>query len=204
MAYTSFKKLEQLRKAFGIEEIQGKWLPESLAPVNISAHLLQNLLDAQDESLRTEKAKSEYVIAPILKELRRNNPNRFSSFSGFELSVDKSRGLTGFCDFVLSSIPHKAEITAPIFCLVEAKKDNIEMGMAQCGAEMYAAKLYNDQEGKPKKIIFGCVTTAFLWCFLKLEDNILYIDPNYVPLTFNEPNAVLAVLQWVLDEGMKQ
>ena len=204
MAYTSFKKLEQLRKAFGIEEIQSKWLPEYLAPVNISAHLLQNLSDAQDESLRTEKAKSEYVIAPILKELRRNNPNRFSSFSGFELSVDKSRGLTGFCDFVLSSVPHKAEITAPIFCLVEAKKDNIEVGMAQCGAEMYAAKLYNDQEGKPKKIIFGCVTTAFVWCFLKLEDNILYIDPNYVPLTFHEPNAVLAVLQWVLDEGMKQ
>ena len=204
MAYTEFKKLEHLQTRLGVDAIQKQWLPTSFVPVQPSLILLQYLTDAKDESLRTEKAKSEYVIAPVIKELRRNNPNRFSSFSGFELLVDKSLGLNGFCDYILSSVPFKPEITAPIFCLVEAKKDNIENGIAQCGAEMYAAKLFNEQRGKPKKIIFGCVTTAFLWCFLKLEDNILYIDPNYIPLTFNEPNAVLAVLQWVLDEGMKQ
>ena len=204
MAYTGYSKLEQLQKKLGIATNQIEWLPAKFLEVKPSAILLQYLADAKLESLRTEKAKSEYVIAPVIKELRRNNPNRFSSFSGFELSVDKSLGLTGFCDFVLSSEPFKAEITAPIFCLVEAKKDNIEKGISQCGAEMHAAKLYNEQEGKPKKIIFGCVTTAFVWCFLKLEDNILYIDPNYVPLTFTEPDPVLAVLQWVLDEGMKQ
>ena len=204
MAYTEFKKLEHLQTRLGVDGIQKQWLPASFTPVPPSAILLQYLTDAKDESLRTEKAKSEYVITPIIKELRRNNPNRFSSFSGFELLVDKSLGLNGFCDYILSSVPFKPEITAPIFCLVEAKKDNIENGIAQCGAEMHAAKLFNEQRGKPKKIIFGCVTTAFLWCFLKLEDNILYIDPNYIPLTFNEPNAVLAVLQWVLDEGMKQ
>ncbi|NJN33806.1 MAG: hypothetical protein HC817_05680 [Saprospiraceae bacterium] len=203
MAYTQFKKLDQLRKAFGIEETQGRWLPTTLPSVKISNHLLENLRDAEEESLRTEKAKSEYVIAPILKELRRNNPNKFSTFSGFEMSVDKSRGLTGFCDFLLSAIPRKAEITAPIFCLVEAKKDDVEKGTAQCGAEMYAAKLYNEQEGRPRKIIYGCVTTAFSWCFLKLEDNTLFIDPNYVPLTFTNPQPVLATLQWVLDEGLK-
>lgn len=204
MAYTSYSKLEQLQKKLGISTNQIEWLPATFSVVKPSSILLQYLADAKLESLRTEKAKSEYVIAPIIKELRRNNPNRFSSFSGFELSVDKSLGLTGFCDFVLSSEPFKAEITAPIFCLVEAKKDNIERGISQCGAEMHAAKLYNEQEGKPKKIIFGCVTTAFVWCFLKLEDSILYIDPNYIPLTFNEPDAVLGVMQWVLDEGMKQ
>jgi hypothetical protein len=202
MAYTSFRKLEQLRKSFGIEDIQSQWMPKTFTPVNVSDHLLQNLLDAQEESLRTEKAKSEYVIAPILKELRRNNRNRFSSFSGFELSVDKERGLTGFCDFILSAEPNKVEISAPIFCLVEAKKDDVEKGTAQCGAEMYAAKLYNEQEGKPRKVIYGCVTTAFSWCFLKLEDNTLYIDPNYIPLTFTEPHRILAALQWVLEKSL--
>jgi hypothetical protein len=204
MAYTQFKKLEQLQMSFGIETNQIEWLPNSLAGIKPSPILLQYLADAKLESLRTEKAKSEYVIAPVIKELRRNNPNRFSSFSGFELSVDKSRGLTGFCDFILSSVPFKAEITAPIFCLVEAKKDDIEKGTAQCGAEMYASQLYNEKKGTPKKIIFGCVTTAFSWCFLKLEDHTLSIDPNYIPLTFTEPDKVLAVLQWVLEEGLKQ
>ena len=126
MAYTGYSKLEHLQKRLGIATNQMEWLPATFVAVKPSSILLQYLADAKLESLRTEKAKSEYVIAPIIKELRRNNPNRFSSFSGFELSVDKSLGLTGFCDFVLSSEPFKAEITAPIFCLVEAKKDNIE------------------------------------------------------------------------------
>jgi hypothetical protein len=60
-------------------------------------------------------------------------------FSGFELVVDKAQGLTDFCDFILSQNAQRMEITAPIFCLVEAKKAEIENGLAQCGAEMYAS-----------------------------------------------------------------
>jgi hypothetical protein len=119
------------------------------------------------------------------------------------MSVDKSKGLSGFCDYVLSAVPQKMDITAPIFCLVEAKRDDVDNGWAQCGAEMYAAKLYNDKEGKPRDIIYGCVTTGFLWCFLKLENHQLYIDPNYVALTLNEPHKAVAALQWVLEEGLK-
>lgn len=203
MVYANFKKLEQLRKAFGIEEVRENWLPPTLAPFHVIKLLLATLQSAEGEPLQSEKAKSEYIIAPILQELRRNNPNKFSTFSGYELSVDKALGLTGFCDFILSAVPRKAAITAPIFCLVEAKRDDIEQGWAQCGAEMYAAKRYNEQEGNNRPIIYGCVTNAFLWCFLKLENNILYIDANYIPLTFNSPHQVLAILQWVLDESLK-
>jgi hypothetical protein len=46
-------------------------------------------------------------------------------------------------------------------------------------------------------------TNVFLWCFLKLENQKLYIDPNYIPLTFTEPHRVLGVLQWILDESLK-
>ena len=112
-------------------------------------------------------------------------------------------GLTGFCDFVLSAEPFQADITAPIFCLVEAKKDDIEKGTAQCGAEMYAAKVYNEQAGMPRKVIYGCVTTAFSWCFLKLEQKTLYIDPNYVPLTFTDPKKVVDTLQWILEKALQ-
>jgi hypothetical protein len=68
---------------------------------------------------------------------------------------------------------------------------------------MYAAQLFNERKGKAKKQIFGCVTNAFSWCFLKLENKNLYIDPNFVPLTFSEPHRVLTVLQWILDESLK-
>jgi hypothetical protein len=203
MSYNKFKKLVQLREQLNINDEILPWLPKSTEPANVSYKLLDALQDAALEPLSTEKAKSEYIVAPVLKELRRNNPNKFSSFSGYEFNVDSKQGLNGFCDFILTATPRKMEITTPIFCLVEAKNDNVEKGLAQCGAEMYAAQIFNQQRGTPKKAIYGCVTNAFSWAFLKLEGDLLSIDTNYVPLTFTEPHRVLSVLQWILDESLK-
>ncbi len=203
MSYNKFKKLEMLRTQFGINDIQTAWLPKNLLLKTATDLLLTTLKEAELEALGTEKAKSESVVVPILKELRRTNLNNFNTFSGFEFNVDVKNGLNGFCDFILSSETQKLEISAPIICLVEAKKGEIEEGLAQCGAEMYAAQIFNEQKGKPRKAIYGCVTNAFLWCFMKLENNKdLLIDPNYVPLTFTEPQKVLATWQWILDKSL--
>ncbi len=201
MSYSKFKKLEQLR-SLGIIDYKAEWLPKELITKNISNTLLEALEEAKTEFLGTEKAKSEYIIVPIIKELKRNNIDKFSTFSGYEFNIDSKQGLVGYCDFIFSSDTNRGEMTAPIFCLVEAKNDNVEKGIAQCCAEMYAAKLYNEQEGNAKNIIYGCVTTAFSWCFLKLEHKNLYIDPNHIPLTFSKPHEVLAVLQWILDVSL--
>jgi len=202
MAYNKFKKLEDLREKLGIKDYTDKWLPTLTTMPSISPSLLEDLEEASNEVLTTEKAKSEYIIVPILKELKRKNPQSFSTFSGFEFNVDKELKLTGYCDFMLSAETHRAEISAPIFCLIEAKDGEIDKGYAQCGAEMYAAHLYNERKGRPQKVIYGCVTNAFSWCFLKLENKNLYIDTNYIPLTFAKPHEVLAVLQWVLDRAL--
>lgn len=204
MAYNKFKKLEQLDLLLGVKGVSATWLPDAFAAVNSTDILLKNLKDAESEPLGTDKAKSEHIISPVLKELRRHNLDKFSIFSGYVFDVDRSKNLNGACDVILSAAVQRVEIVAPIFCLVEAKKDNIEKGLAQCGAEMYAGSLFNAQKGRPREVIFGCVTNAFSWCFLKLENNFLYIDPNYIPLTFAEPHKVLAVLQWILDESLKE
>jgi hypothetical protein len=204
MAYNKFKKLAQLREKLGINDIQKIWLPEQLSlKATVTDLLMIALQEASQETLMTEKAKSEYIVVPVIKELRRHNINKFKTFSGFEFNVDSKLGLNGFCDFILSLEATRVEISAPIFCLVEAKNAEIEKGLAQCGAEMYATMLFNEREGNPRKVIYGCVTNAFSWCFLKLEEKTLYIDPNYVPLTFAKPHEVLGVLQWILDESLK-
>jgi hypothetical protein len=203
MAYNKFKKLDNLRKELGINDLTTEWLPSNLSFPVVTDLLISALKEASQEALITEKAKSESIIVPIIKELRRQNPDKFSFFSGYELNIPNQKDLKGYCDFILSSKTHKMEVTAPIFCLVEAKDGKVEKGLAQCGAEMYASILYNEMEGTPRNIIYGCVTNAFSWCFLKLEHKTLYIDPNYVPLTFTKPYEVLAVLQWILDESLK-
>ncbi|TAD99748.1 MAG: hypothetical protein EAZ97_07820 [Bacteroidetes bacterium] len=202
MAYNKFKKLAQLSAELGINDITRAWLSKKFENKIVSEFLLMMLAEAESESLMTEKAKSEFVVVPILKELRRQNQGKFKIFSGYEFNVDKKQKLTGFCDFMLSANVDKLEVTAPVFCLLEAKNAEIDRGLAQCGAEMYAAQIFNERQGKPRKVIYGCVTNAFSWCFLKLEGKELWIDPNYVPLTFTEPHKVLAVLQWILDKSL--
>jgi hypothetical protein len=202
MGYNKYKKLEQLREDLDIQDINENWLPKSFVAFSISESLKDSLAVASMEGLGSEKAKSEQIVTPILRELRKHNIAQFKSFSGYEFDVDSSKNLNGYCDFILSLEHNAVEITAPIFCIVEARDDKIEKGYAQCGAAMYAAQIFNERKGKPKKAIYGCVTNAFSWCFLKLEAMNLYIDPNFVPLTFKEPHRVLSVLQWILDESI--
>ncbi len=202
MPYNKFKKLETLRNLFGINEITNVWLPKNIPVVKATKKLLEDLDEAKKEFLTTEKAKSEYIVVPILRELKRINDYKFSSYSGVEFNVDAKNGLNGFCDFILSAEINKIDVTEPIIFLVEAKKSDIEEGLAQCGAGMYAAQIFNEQRGQPRKAIYGCVTNAFSWCFMKLEEKNLFIDPDYIPLTFANPNEVLRVWQWILDKSL--
>jgi hypothetical protein len=201
MSYSKFKKLEQLSKELGISYKNIAFLPY-LTKQEVSRKILEDLADANITALTTEKAKSENIVSPVLKDFVRSNIEIISSFSGFEFNVDAQQKLTGYCDFILSASGRKLEITAPIFCLVEAKNAEIDKGLAQCGAEMYAGLLFNEKNGIPRKVMYGCVTNAFSWCFLKLEGKELLIDPNYVPLSFARPHEVLAVLQWILDKSL--
>lgn len=60
--------------------------------------------------------------------------------------------------------------------LVEAKNQNINSGLGQCGAEMVAAQIYNNTNNQSIKSIYGCVTTGSIWRFMRLENQTLYID----------------------------
>src|SRR5437016_4871842 len=71
----------------------------------------------------TEKAKSEFIIAPMLIELRRALGRRFSVFSGMELKINKGRRLNGACDFVLTKGDNQHLREAPIVGVLEAKNE---------------------------------------------------------------------------------
>ncbi len=76
--------------------------------------------------------------------------------------------------------------------IVEAKNDNIKEGLGQCGAEMVAARIFNERDGEGLTTIHGAVTTGTNWRFLKLDGDVLYVDRPEYPL---EPvGKILAIL----------
>ncbi len=124
----------------------------------------------------TEKAKSEFIIAPVLLELRRTVDPKFTLFSGVEWEVDRGRGLNGYCDFILGRGPSQHVLQAPFVAIVEAKNDLIRTGLGQCIAAMDAAWISNARAGLPIGAIYGAVSTGATWKFLRLLDDIVTID----------------------------
>jgi hypothetical protein len=146
--------------------------------------------------LSTEKAKSEFIIAPVLFEIARKNEDSVSFFSGHNLDVDKDLGLKGFCDFLFAKVPESPVVKEPIFCIVEAKNDNLEKGIPQCIAEMYASRLFNERQKKQIDLIYGCVTTGYQWLFLKLDKQTVYQDNTIYAL--NDLSKILGILQFIV------
>ncbi len=124
----------------------------------------------------TEKAKSELIVAPLLLEVRELFHRRIGFFSGTDFSVDRTRGLNGICDFILSRSHVQSVLKAPVAVVVEAKDDSIAGGLGQCGAEMVAARIFNEKARNGIETIHGCVTTGTLWRFMTLTGDELTLD----------------------------
>ncbi len=125
--------------------------------------------------------KSEKIVSPILSEVAEFFSENVTLFSGEELSVDTDRNLSGECDFFFILEAHKPYLESPIISLVEAKRnaardEDMDYGIAQCAAQLYGAKLFNEMEGKNFPVLYGCATDSVEWKFLRFEDNIFYID----------------------------
>lgn len=168
-----------------------------IPPIEPTDFLVQTLEINSRQVLTTEKAKSEFIIAPILYEIARKNKEKVSFFSGYNFDVNKELGLKGFCDFIFTKYPRITVIKEPVFCVVEAKNDNVKKSIPQCIAEMYAAKLFNEQRNNEVRTIYGCVTFGFQWVFLKMKDNLVFRDDRIYE--FTELPYVLGILQHIID-----
>ncbi len=176
MSYSQFT-LASVEKEFQLELIEKNNLFADIPACKTSDRLLDLLNYNVPLALanNTEKARSEMIISPILIEFKRQFNGNISLFSGVEFNVNEEKGLSGYCDFIISSSKEQLFIKSPIVMLVEAKNENIKNGLGQCIAEMIAAQLFNQQHNI-NKTIYGIVTSGTNWKFLKLINTQLEID----------------------------
>ena len=193
MAYIDFS-LASVKKALNLTISPRQDLFSAVPALEVSNYLTEALLYNVPIALasNTEKSRSEMIIAPILLELTRHFADRISLFSGVDFTVDTNLGLNGSCDFLISRSPELLIISAPIILIVEAKKENINAGLGQCAAEMYAAKIFNQREGNEISGIYGVVTTGEIWKFLRLEGEEVQID--LLEYFLNQVNQILGIL----------
>lgn len=177
MAYNKFTTV-LLKTRFGLQVTEQAGLFSNIPCAPISDLLRESLSQNSHLALRgnSEKARSEYLIAPILAEVYQQTRDWANLFSGTEFNVDRQKGLIGFCDFIFSLSPLTIEIEAPIISIVEAKKEDIPKGIPQCLAELVAAQIFNARAEKPIDTLYGAVTTGTEWKFLRLNGTTATID----------------------------
>lgn len=177
MAYSDFKTINQVKAKFDLTINLINLFPQSkqIEPSDyLKMTLRRNLKVAFDND--TEKARSEFIIAPLLIEIREMFNGKISLFSGRDFNVDASQGLNGFCDYILSASPFTLEIESPVVTIVEAKNESTNVGLGQCIAEMVAAQRFNQARDQMIESIYGAVTTGRVWRFLQLADQTVVID----------------------------
>lgn len=177
MAYSDFD-LIKVRNNFGLQIDERPNLFADVTPLPPSVTLANALAETAHLAIaiNTEKARSEMLITPVLLEIWRRAQSQISLFSGTEFNVDEARGLTGYCDYILSRSKEQLTINAPVIMIVEAKNENIKGGLGQCVAEMIAAQMFNEREGNAIDTMYGAVTTGEIWKFLKLAGAVVSVD----------------------------
>jgi hypothetical protein len=175
MGYSNFKKLEIVTKKFNLSAKRLK-LFDNISSLEPSDWLIETLRKAEFIPLRNEKTKSERIVSPILVEVAEIYQNSVTLFSGEELEVNPQDDLSGACDFFFTLVPQSAFLESPIISLTEAKDEDMDYGIAQCAAQLYGAKLFNEAEEKNIPFLYGCATDGVEWIFMKFENNTFFID----------------------------
>jgi hypothetical protein len=194
MAYSDFTARD-LTQRFGIKFKAATLFADS-QPITPTPWLLEALTRGQELGFGSEKSRSERLVTPILLELSNLNQHSFSIYSGMNLDADQAVGLNGECDFIFSFSRIQDFVTAPIFCITEAKKQDLEQGTVQAAAQLLGARKLNELEGNSFETLYACSTTGIEWRFLQYNANTVVIDEKRYLLS--DLPVLLGVLQHIV------
>ena len=196
MAYSDFT-LERLVQDFGVEMEAERDMFAGAPPVAPSPWLVESLHRADNMGFGSEKSRSERLVSPVLLELSSRNQDVFAVISGANLDIDPSQGLNGECSFIISATRLRELVQAPIFCVAEAKKQDLDLGTAQCAAQILGAARLNERENRVIPTLYGCCTTGVEWLFLRFTANTIVLDE--ARYFISELPKLLGVLQRIID-----
>jgi len=199
MAYSDFKTLDQINQELGITIRSGNKCYIHIEAVTVTQWFVETMELTYTKALRinTESARQALIVDQVLIELSQHVQMSFFLENAF--NVDSTKGLTGNPDGIISTSDNELYITSPVVVLVEAKKSDLGSGLAQCVAEMEAARIFNEQKGQPMSTIYGVVTDGVLWQFLSLREQIAMID-SYV-YSFDDGRKIVGILKFFVEQS---
>ncbi len=131
------------------------------SPIKPSSFFHERMERLQCFDLQNYEESKKLIIDALCEEAIQPY-KRLKIWKGAALSSDVTNGNV---DYLIAE--RKRYLEAPFLCIVEAKKDDFEQGLAQCLVEMQACQWQNRNLGKNIDIL-GIVTNGDGWRFYKL------------------------------------
>ena len=120
MPYPDFT-LETAETRLGLTAILGDLFPD-LQPLPVPVWLSDSLARGRAvAALVSEKARSEFLVAPVLLACRELVSGDLTIYSGQRLDIDAALGLSGECDYLLALTEPVPRLRAPLIAVLEAK-----------------------------------------------------------------------------------
>jgi len=190
-SFSSFK-FDEAFKQLGITQLK-QWTLEkvSLEPSSFFQQYMERL--KVFDTRRSEESK-KFIIDALLLEVAPQFPT-LKTWKGAPLESDL---LQGEADYLVTE--NQAFIETPMLCVIEAKKDDFEQGLAQCLVEMQACQWQNIQAGRQIEIL-GIVSNGQGWVFYKLDINGQVFESATYSL--GDLPLLLGVLHYVFQECEK-
>jgi len=160
--FSSFTYAEAFRYV-GIQTLE-PWV-FSVEPIVPSEFFQENLRQISEVfDLQSGEESKKLLIDAICQESLR----QFKYLKIWKAAPLSDEYTTGYVDYLMAE--RKAYLEAPFLCIMEAKKDDFEQGLAQCLPAMRACQ-YNNQILGKNLDIYGIVTNGQGWQFYRLSLN---------------------------------
>lgn len=180
-------------KQLGLKTLLPWSLPApTLEPTDFFSQRLERLHRTFD--LRTYEESKKLLIDAFCEEAM-EGIERLKIWKGGKIESDV---LVGNADYLIAE--RQDYLDTPFLCIVEAKRDDFEQGLAQCLMEMQACQWSNNQVGKNLDVL-GIVTNGQGWIFYKLAlAGVGYETRTYVA---DDAAQLLGALYYIFQECEK-
>ena len=197
MAFSDFKTISEVQEKFSIKYASNDFF--GVEAKDPSEQFLKELEFSQQhiDFFTSEGARCEVVIFPILREIYKDYAENYGLWVKKSIAYDET--LNGTPDYLIAT---KSElgitvVGMPLIMMVEAKKNDFELGWGQCLAELVAAQKINDDTTFP---VHGIVTDGILWQFGRLVGNVFTrnrsnFSLDNLPSLFGAVDSVFKAIQ---------
>jgi hypothetical protein len=169
--FSNFKKAEAFQLLNLIDLIPWEFSVSAIAPSAFFQEHLKRL--NQQFDLESYEESKKLLIDALCSEAM-EPLHQLKIWKGAQLEGEKA---AGYVDYLVAE--RRRYLTTPMLCIIEAKKDDFEQGLAQCLVEMQACQWQNRKVDRDIDVL-GIVTNGTSWQFYKLTPaGPLYESPPY-------------------------